>query len=235
MIWFLPVALAGAGEGSLVDAGAPVDGPAVLIPVSPGVDPSAADTWVAAIEARGMDAWVFSVGPELGPDEVSGALAAAAQTLVAERGGYRVAAHGWGGVFALAAGLEAERWALVGVPLGSQAVPGPLEGERWPWPSALLGALPEAPVSPSVLIAYRRWVSDLPKLPAPGAPALLVASNLDAVAPPEAVRLPSAGWPDRTWERTGYLGLESGDPLHGDLLSDKHLARRVARYLEEGE
>ena len=135
MIWLLPVALAGAGEGALVDAGQPVEGPVVLIPVSPGVAPSAADAWVAAIEDRGMDAWVFSVGADMGPDEVPGALAVAARTLAAQRGDLRIAAHGWGGVFALEAGLEAERWALVGVPLAAHPVRGPLAGERWPWPS----------------------------------------------------------------------------------------------------
>lgn len=230
MFWIVLITAAGAG---LTDAGRPVAGPPVLIPVTPGVAPEGYGTWVQAIERRGLDAWLFEAEPDWGPDRVRLELAAAAQTLE-QRGPLRVAAHGWGGVFALSAGVEAERWALVGVPLAPQAAAGPLGGERWPWPDELLGGLPEAPVDDEVLSAYRRWVSAPPPLEVPEGPVLLLASNLDAVAPPEIVRLPSRGWPQRTWERSGRLALSGADPLHAELLSDARTARRVADFLGGG-
>jgi len=232
---FALTCIALANAAALRDAGEVVDGSPVLVVVTPGIAASAYGRWIAAIESRGMDAWVFEADPASRSDEVAAALAGAARSLAADRGTVRVAAHGWGGVYALMAGVDAERLALVGVPLGPQAVAGPLSGQRWPWETGLIGVMPPAKAPSGTLDAYRAWVSEFPLYDPPSAPTLLVASNMDVVAPPEVVRLPSAGWPQRTWERTGFLSLDSVDLSHADLLSDPGLARRVAKFLEEGE
>jgi len=224
-----------ANADALRDAGEVVDGPAALVIITPGIASDAYNGWVEAIESRGMDAWVFEADPASSSASIGAALASASAALAAERGAISVAAHGWGGVYALTAGIAPERLALVGVPLGAHAVAGPLDGERWPWETSLLGAMPPAKAPAGALDAYRDWVSDFPDYTAPTAPTLLIASNMDAVAPPEVVRLPSMGWPQRTWERAGFLSLSGADPSHGELLQDSAIARRVAEFLEEGE
>jgi len=224
---------------TLLDVGVAGDGPPVLVVVTPGIDSSAYQPWIAAIEGRGLDAWTAQAGPGVGPDEVVSGLRDAGRDLASRRGPLRVAAHGYGGVFALRARLGAERMALVATPLTHHAAPLAIPeaagagGEGLPWPTDWVGALPAAPRAASIDAAYRGWAVDLPAPPLPGCPALLVAANLDIVAPPEVVRLPSQSWPDRTWERAGLLSLELQDPLHADLLTDPGVARRVARYLAE--
>lgn len=220
-----------ASAGPLRDVGAVVEAPAALIVVTPGVAARAYDGWVSAIEAQGMDAWVFEGDPGLDVGGLPELLATAVAWLIEERGSVRIAAHGYGGVFALMAGVEAERWALIGVPLGPHAVAGPLSGTRWPWDTSLVGVLPPAKAATGALDGYRTWVTEFPAYTAPTAPTLLVASNLDVVAPPEVVRIPSEGWPDRTWERTGLLSLERAELTHAELLKDPVLARRVAVFI----
>ena len=93
--------------------------------------------------------------------------------------------------------------------------------------------LPMEPYSAEVALAYRSWTTAFPPYAAPSGHTLLIASGMDCIAPPETVRLPSQGWPDRTWERTGKLGLDLGELDHAGLLSDPHLSDRVARWLAE--
>ena len=231
-------ARAAPGAVALADVGVEGDGPPVLIVVTPGVDPRAFQPWIAAIERRGLDAWTATAGSEASPDDVVAGLRAAGATLAAQRGPFAVAAHGYGGVFALRARLSAARIALVAAPLTHHAatlvIPAaPPATAGLPWPADWIGALPPAGRASAIADAYRGWAMDLPALPPPGCPALLIAAQWDIIAPPEVVRLPSQGWPDRTWERAGLLALSFQQPLHADLLTDPAVARRVARYLEE--
>jgi len=232
---FLIGCMALASAGPLRDAGEVGEGPAALVVVTPGVHASAYDGWIEAIEDRGMDAWLFEMDPGLKAEAMPALLAQAAAHLTEQRGAVRVAAHGWGGVYALTAGVEAEHWALIGVPLAAQPVAGPLEGPRWPWPQTLVGELPHAAAPEGSLAIYRGWVAEFPSYPPPTSPTLLIASGMDVVAPPEVVRLPSQGWSQRTWERAGFLSLSGADPTHAELLQDAGVARRVAKFLEEGE
>ena len=89
------------------------------------------------------------------------------------------------------------------------------------------------PYAAELSLAYRAWTMDYPDYPVPRGETLVIASGLDCIAPPEAVRLPSQDWPHRTWERTGKLGLDLGELDHAGMLSDPQLADRMARYLAQ--
>lgn len=221
----------------LVDIGASLTGTAALVVVTPGVQAEAYLAWTNALEDQGLDAWLVRFpAPDQTVDSVTNGLAQAYETLAAERE-VVVAAHGYGGAFVLLSGIQPERLALVGTPLGPHAAPLTMppaphvvaEG----LPCTLVGSLPLEPYAAEVGLAYRAWTTEFPSYTPPKAPTLLVASGLDCVAPPETVRLPSQDWPDRHWERTGKLGLDLGELDHAMLLSDERLAHRVARFLAE--
>lgn len=236
----LTLFLLGLGDagGPLRDAGRPAPGaPPALVVITPGLPATAALGWVEALEAQGLDAFTFQLPPRgQSVEEVVLALRAAGQALGAARGRPVVLAHGYGGVFALLAQVDAAALVLVGTPLGPHPVPvltqapaGPV-AEAWPFDAALLGGLPVEPYSGALGRAYAAWAVEMPPLPVPPCPALLVASGLDPVAPPELVRLPSAGWPQRTWRRAGLLALDPEEPTHAGLLRDPELARELARF-----
>lgn len=238
MLVALLTPLAAAGP-VLVDAGRPVaDAPVALIVTTPCVDPTAYLGWTETLEGHGFDAW-WAVLPAAGQDPAGAAaeLETAALALAAERGPLVVAAHGYGGVLALMAELPATRWALVGTPLGphvapviAQAPDGPV-AEGLPWPESVVGTLAGALCSGNLSRAYVSWATAFPAVTVPTTPVLVLASDLDAVAPPETVRNPSLDWPDRTWHRIGLQSLSLHDPSHADLLADVHVAERVADFL----
>lgn len=238
-----PLALAEAPAAwQLEDAGrsAP-EARVVLVVVTPGVPLSAYLPWVEAIEEAGMDAWTLRFSSRgQGVEDITAGLQEAYSGLTEARGSVAVAAHGYAGVFTLLAALSPARLALVATPLAPHPVPVQVDAEptlvaeRLPWDPSLLGPLPAEPYSGELAAAYARWASELPALPPPTCPTLLVASTLDPVAPPELVRTPSAAWPDRTWARTGPLSMEPTEPTHAELLSDPERARVVARFLAQG-
>jgi hypothetical protein len=102
-----------------------------------------------------------------------------------------------------------------------------------PWPESLVGELPSAYCSGALARSFVAWATDFPEYAVPTVPTLLLASDLDVVAPPETVRLPSADWPDRTWHRIGIQSLARTDPSHADLLLAERVAERVAEFLAE--
>ncbi len=221
----------------LMDIGASLTGTAALVVVTPGVQAEAYLGWVHALEEQGLDAWLVRFpAPDQTVEAVSAGVAQAYDTLSAERE-VVVAAHGYGGTFVLLSGIEPARMALVGTPLGPHAAPlamgAPPRVVAEELPCPLVGDLPLEPYAAEVGLAYRAWTTEYPTYTPPTAPTLLVSSGLDCVAPPETVRLPSQGWPDRHWERTGRLGLDLGELDHAMLLSDEHLAHRLARFLAE--
>lgn len=229
-------------EPVLVDAGRQrLDSPVALVVATPCVAPTAWLGWVEALEGAGLDAWIVFLEPRgQDPHTAAVSLRSAAEALAAERGPLRIAAHGHGGVLALMAELPAERWALVGTPLGPQAAPvvavapaGPVVSGL-PWPTALTGVLPTAVCAGELSRAYVGWTTALGPLPPPPGPTLVLASDLDVVAPPETVRGPSQDWPGREWHRVGIQSLLLHDPTHAELLLDPRLAARVADFLAEG-
>ena len=203
-----------------------------LIVVTPGVDPVAYAEWADVLERRGLDVWLLHFGPDDLPGHAPHEVSAAAEAL----GPLRVAAHGYGGVLVLASGITPERLVLVGTPLAAHVVVPELPPAEVGigWPEAWTGPLPPAPVHPEMQAAYRSWLLTMPDFATPTCPTLLIGANLDVVAPPETMRLPSVDWPARTWERVGPLSMETRDPLHAELLSGASVARRVARFLAEG-
>ncbi len=227
--------------GPLVDAGRPRPGaPVALIVTTPCVDPTAWLGWTEVLEGHGFDAW-WIVLESRGQDTAAAAaeVRRAADALAAERGPLVVAAHGYGGVLALVGGVQAERWALVGTPLGAQAAPvvavapaGPVS-QGLPWPEAIVGELPPAACAGDLARDYARWSTDFPVYAPPEAPVLLIGSDLDGVAPPETVRRPSVGWLQREWHRAGLQSLALHDPDHAELLRDPHVADKVADFLGE--
>lgn len=228
-------------EPVLQDAGRQrLDDPVVLVVTTPCVDPRAWLPWVEALEGRGLDAWTLELTPrgQDGPRAAS-EVHEAAEQLAAERGPLRVAAHGYGGVLVLLADLPVQRLALVGTPLGPQAAPvittapqGPVT-TGLPWAPGLVGDLPPAPCAGELARSYLAWATEFPEVSVPQAPTLLLASDLDVVAPPEIVRLPSMDWPDRSWHRVGLQSLSLHDPTHAELLLDPRVAARVADFLGE--
>lgn len=241
LLILITAALAQSPGVTLLDAGKamPEARPALVL-VTPGVPVSAYEVWVNAVEREGLDAWTLSFEPgEQGPDEVVAEVSGAFATLAQGRPTPVVLAHGYGGVFALLAEIEPSRLILVGTPLAAQPVAvqvRPEPGARasaLPWDPELLGELPAAPYSGALSRAYAGWATEFPAYKAPSCPTLLVASTRDPVAPPEVVRLPSQGWPARTWVRPGPLRYDTHDLSHAELLSDPDLARQVARFAAE--
>lgn len=225
----------------LTDAGRalPEARPALVV-VTPGVPHSAYLTWIEALEQEGLDAWTLQLPARARQvEDVTAGVGAAFAALSEGRPTPVIAAHGYGGVFVLLAEVQPAALALVGTPLAAQPVPvlvdtdAPLVAESLPWDPDLLGGLPTEPYAGSLAAAYARWATEFPAYHPPQAPALLIASGIDPVAPPEVVRLPSQGWPDRQWWRAGPLGMEPADPTHAQLLSDPEIARRVARFLAQ--
>ncbi len=234
-----PLAMAGA---PLIDAGRPVpDAPVALIVTTPCVDPTAWLGWAEVLEGHGFDAWLFALPPRgQEPQDAAAELRAAADELHVSRGPLVVAAHGYGGVLALMAELPAERLALVGTPLGPHAAPvvaqapqGPV-AEGLPWPQELVGELPGAPCSGELARSYVDWATIFPDFVPPTQPVLLLASDMDPVAPPETVRRPSQGWPGRSWHRVGIQSLGLHDPTHAELLLEPRHGERVAEFLADG-
>lgn len=206
-----------------------------MIVGTPGVAPQAYLGWIRAIEDHGGDALLLQFpAREQEPAAIVDAVRAAAAEQPDLHG---VAAHGYGGVFALLAEVAVERLALVGVPLGPQATPvtleprGALVADGLPWSPELIGPLPQVPLSGAVAAAYAAWTQSPPELPAPQGACLVLASDADVVAPPETVRRPSQAWPDRTFERIGYLSGDLADPTHGELLTHARAAQLVARFV----
>lgn len=232
------LARAASPHAALQDAGAPrPHARPALVVVTPGLPRAATLPWTDALEEQGLDAWTFAVSPR--GQDVDAVLAELREAWAALGGGREqpvALAHGYGGVLLLLAGLDPAALVLVGTPLAAHPVAvqvvapeGPV-AERWPMDSALLGGLPVEPYSGELGRAYAGWAVRMPPLAPPGCPTLLVASNLDPVAPPELVRLPSAGWPQRSWRRAGLLGLDPREPSHAELLRDPALARELARF-----
>ena len=213
----------------------------VLIVATPGVSGVAYLPWARAVERAGLDAWILSLASR-GQDveAASRQVAEGIESLRGQRESLRLLAHGYGGVLLLLAEPRAERIALVGTPLSGQAMPPSLTdpaglvAENLPWSASLLGELPQEPYSGALDAAYRQWSVEMPVLPAPDVPVLLLASGSDVVAPPEVVRLPSQDWPDRQWHRLGLLSMELEEPDHGQLLRSEVVARRLTRFLAEG-
>ena len=205
--------------------------PAVVV-VTPGVAPDAYDGWVAALHRRGMDVHLATLDPTVGPEEAIHGLHLALEERAAELGPLRVAAHGYGGLLTVLSGFEAHRLALVATPLAPQLVPvGAVPGEAGlPWSDELVGTYTPAPLHPDLSAAYAAWAAELPRYHVPTCPVFVASGNLDVMAPPEVVRLPSESWPDRTWERLGFLALEPDLP-HMDVLGQQGVTARVARFL----
>lgn len=231
LVW---IAAAWAQPHTLEDVGDST-GPTVLIVGTPGVAPLAYLDWIRAIEDQGGDAWLLQFpAREQSPEQIVDAVRVAAGHVPDLHG---VAAHGYAGVFTLLADLTVERLALVGVPLGPQATPvvleprGALVADGLPWSPDLLGPLPQVPLSGAVAAAYAAWTLAPPELPVPQGACLVLASDADVVAPPETVRRPSQGWPDRTFERVGFMSGDPADPTHGALLTHARAAQLVARFV----
>ena len=219
----------------LIDISASLSGTAALVVVTPGVQAEAYLGWAEALEDAGLDAWLvrFPASTQ-SVESVTEGVRQAYEQLSRDRP-VVVAAHGYGGTFVLLSGIQPQRMALIGTPLGPQAaalVMGPepkVVSELLPCTTGL----PMEPYSAELGLAYRAWTTDFPSYQAPLGHTLLIASGLDCVAPPETVRLPSQTWPHRTWERTGKLGLDLGELDHADLLADERLADRIARWLSQ--
>ena len=205
--------------------------PAVVV-VTPGVDPAAFDPWVAALHRRGLDVHLATLSPDTGPEEAIHGLHLTLEAKAAELGPLRVAAHGYGGLLTVLSGFEADRLALVAAPLAAQRVPvGAVPGtEGLPWTTELVGEYPPARLHPDLSAAYAAWAAELPSYHVPTCPVFVTSGNLDVVAPPEVVRLPSEAWPERTWERLGFLALEPDRP-HMEVLQQDGVTARVARFL----
>ena len=213
----------------------------VLIVATPGVSEVAYLPWAQAVEGAGMDAWILSLAArDQSVESASRQVGEGVEHLRSQRGSLRLLAHGYAGVLVLLAETGAERIALVGTPLSGQAMapsltdPGGSVAEHLPWPAPLLGELAQEPYSGKLDAAYRQWSVEMPALPPPQVPVLLLASGSDVVAPPEVVRLPSRDWPHRQWHRLGLLSLELEEPDHAQLLRSDVVARKVLRFLEEG-
>lgn len=236
MLWLtIPTALA--SSWALTDAGAQKPGVRAVIVCTPGVPGTAYLPWAHALEKAGLDAWMVElVTPDQSVDQaVDGLQAALGQV----PDGWVLAAHGYGGVLALLAEPRASRMALVGTPLSAHVVPpmlrdpGAIVSEGMPFDPAWIGDLPSTPYSGQLGTAYAAWATDFPDYRAPAHPTLVVASNIDPVAPPEITRLPSQDWPARSWHRAGMLAVAEQDLTHAQLLTDARTARMVARFLAD--
>ena len=235
-------ALAGPAHAVLRDVGHPSaeprQGRAAVLVATPCVAPEALLPWGEALEEAGVDAWILSFeARNQSPEELVLGLQEALRWF-----GDRelvLGAHGYAGVLVLMAETPAKRVALVGTPLAAQVVPpqtqAPSEvvSEGLPYPPELLGELPTEPCSGKLGHAYAQWATDFPSYPVPQQPVLVIASNIDPVAPPESVRLPSLDWPDRAWHRAGMLGVGLEDPTHAALLTDERVEGMVVRFLAE--
>ena len=200
--------------------------PAALIVASPGADPGEYSELATELEAWGFDAVMAVPEASLGSVEsATASLSALGRELKETRGEYQVAAHGYGGTLALMAGLEAERFALIGSPIGPHLVP----------PDFLSNPGDDNPLFEAPNESLRRelisWAGDMPDVPDPGVPVLLIASDADAVAPPECVRLPSRGWSERRWSRFGMLHNQRTG--HLELRSSTAAAVELTRFLKE--
>ena len=245
MIWstIVSAALAGAPHAVLRDLGGPLsahgdDDRVALLVSTPCVAPEGLIPWGEALEEAGLDAWVLSFeARNQSPEDLVLGIQEALRGF-----GDRdlvIAAHGYAGVLVLMADTPARRLALVGTPLAAQVVPpmlretAPVVAEGLPYAPELLGPVPGVPCSGQLGEAYARWAMDFPEYPVPQQPVLVVASNIDPVAPPESVRLPSLDWPQRSWHRAGMLGVGLVDPTHGDLLTNDRIQGMVVRFLAE--
>ncbi len=216
------------------------DAPVALLVATPCVNPVAWLDWAEAVESTGLDAWVLSLRSRgQDPQQAVLELAEGAGQLAEARGPLRIAAHGYGGVLVLMADLPAERMVLVGTPLAAQAAPvvtaaplGPV-ADGLPWPPALVGEVPSAVCSGALSRAYVSWGMEFPEVVVPDVPVLVMTSDLDVVAPPEIVRLPSRDWPQRSWHRVGLQSLSLEDPIHAELLHHPAVLRHMKEFLGE--
>ena len=236
MTWLLMSSPALAGW-DLTDAGAENPGPPVVIVCTPGVPGEAYLPWVEGFEELGLDAWTLELPPknqtaEQAADELATALAEIQDD-------YAIAAHGYAGVLVLLAAPSATRMALVGTPLAAQVAtprlrdPGGVVSQGMPFEDDLLGGLPGEPYSGQLGTAYATWAEAFPEYAPPTVHTLVVASNIDPIAPPEITRLPSLGWPDREWHRAGMLGVAEQDLTHAELLTHPRTIRMIGRFLGE--
>jgi hypothetical protein len=245
MTWSTIVSVALAGEAHVVlqDLGRARSahgdqGRVALLVSTPCVAPEALIPWGEALEEAGLDAWILSFEAR---NQTSEELVVGLQESLQWFGDRElvIAAHGYAGVLVLLADTPARRLALVGTPLAAQVVPplllepGAVVSEGLPFAPELLGPLPTAPCSGQVAQDYARWATAFPDYAVPQQPVLVVASNIDPVAPPESVRLPSLDWPQRSWHRAGMLGVGLVDPSHGTLLTDERIEAMVVRFLVE--
>lgn len=109
--------------------------------------------------------------------------------------------------------------------------PGAVVSEGMPYDPSWVGDLPSVPYSGHLGTAYASWATDFPEYRVPAIPTLVIASNIDPIAPPEVTRLPSLDWPARSWHRAGMLGVAEQDLTHAQLLTHPRTARMVARFL----
>ncbi|MEE2750676.1 MAG: hypothetical protein VX519_04555 [Myxococcota bacterium] len=212
--------------------------PVALVVTTPGVAVEAYLGWVDALESEGFDArlLVFPASLRGWDAGVAGVKSAVADLGTQE---WVLAAHGYGGVLALMAGVQPERLALIATPLAPQvtklSVPELSEQQGLPWPQSWIGELPVTWLSPEMGQAYLSLARVMPSYAPPVCPTWLVASGSDPIAPPETVRLASVGWPQRTWHRAGILSLSGSEFQHADLLLDAGLAREMSEFLSGAE
>jgi len=212
--------------------------PVALVVTTPGIAAEAYGGWVEALENKGFDArlLVFSSAVTQLSTAAAGVRGAAKE--LGDRN-WVLAAHGYGGVLALMAGVTPGRMALVGTPLQAQVtrleVPAANGQQGLPWPEDWIGSLPSTMLSRKMGRAYLSLVEEMPAYAAPACPTWLAASGSDPIAPPEIVRLASVDWPDRTWYRAGILSMAGAELQHAGLLLDPEIAQLMAEFLSEGE
>ncbi len=231
MTALLSIALA--APWTMTDVDVEHGGDPVVLVVTPGVEPEAFTGWSLALRRRGLDVHLATLEPTTGPEEAIHELHAALDELEASLGPLKLAGHGYGGLLVLLSGYAPERLALIAVPLAAQPVAVLAKGgdHGLPWPDELVGDYPAGPIHPDLSAAFAAWAAELPGYRVPDCPVLVASGNRDVVAPPEVVRPPSQGWPDRSWDRLGFLALEP-ERLHMEVLAHEGLATTVARFLD---
>jgi len=210
--------------------------PTVLIVGSPGVNITAYFNWAEAIESRGYNALFAKPSATISSvTQAQEGLRLLGEVVKNEFGDFIAVSHGYGGTLSILSEIPAVGIGLVGSPLGphlAQTIPGPAPVyEGLPYPTDQTGVLPTAPITNSLSLELATWAHDTPALIDPAPPVVLLASDADVIAPPEAVRLPTTGWNDRYWLRDGFLSNYRSD--HSDLLLNERVAINVIRALEK--
>lgn len=247
------------GEGLARDAGRPMPAGSrvALIVGSPGLQAPAYDALVQAIEAEGVDAWLWV--PALADQDLQGLLAvtlpAARRDL--PRPDHALVGHGLGGTLAAWAALAdpPTALALLGAPLDypdsaltrwMRALPIPAEGvDLAEWKEVQWTGMPAlelllgAPLD-SLDRVSARWLEDLRDLGSSSSPVDLGglacpswygAGDMDVLSPAERVR-PLLG-PRTEYLRFGYLRADPHPFDNADLLRDARSTRALARWLAD--